>query len=335
MKYWATAASVVIGAGLITLSPVRAEQAEPPARPAGSRIVVDIRSDRIVLMDVARAGDRLIAVGERGFTLVSDDAGKSWKAAATPVDRTLTGIAFKDAKTGVAVGHGGSVVRTDDGGATWAKVPLEEAGPDSLLGVVNLGGDHFVAYGAFGLYFDSVDAGRTWQKRIVIADDFDRHISQVLPVGTSLFLVAESGTLARSEDGGTTWTTLASPYQGSFFGAMVTRDGALLVFGMRGNVYRTTDMGTTWQKIEVGTTASLMSGKQLADGRVLLVGNIGMLATSADDGKKLNLYWSPARRGFAALAEISDQVVLVGETGVTLLDPAWLKDANTAAAAAR
>jgi photosystem II stability/assembly factor-like uncharacterized protein len=332
MKYWARAASVVIGAGLITLSPVRAEQAEPTAKPASSRIVVDIRSDRIVLMDVARAGDRLIAVGERGFTLVSDDAGKSWKAAATPVDRTLTGIAFKDAKTGVAVGHGGSVVRTDDGGTTWIHVPLEEAGPDSLLGVVNLGGDHFVAYGAFGLYFDSVDAGRTWQKRIVIADDFDRHISQVLPVGTSLLLVAESGTLARSDDGGATWLALTSPYQGSFFGALATKDGALLVYGMRGNVYRTTDLGATWQKIEVGTTASLMYGKQLEDGRVLLVGNTGLLAVSKDDGQTLELHWSPDRKGFAAIAEISGQVVLVGETGVTPFDPAWLTDAAASAA---
>jgi photosystem II stability/assembly factor-like uncharacterized protein len=333
MKYWAKAACVLIGAGLVTVSPLRAQQAAAPAKPASSRTVVDVRSDRIILMDVARAGDRVIAVGERGFTLVSEDAGKTWKAVATPVDRTLTGIAFKDASTGVAVGHGGSVVRTEDGGKTWVHVPLDEAGPDSLLGVVNLGGDHFVAYGAFGLYFDSVDAGRTWQKRMVISEDFDRHISQVLAVGTSLFLVAESGTLARSDDGGATWTALTSPYQGSFFGALVLKDGALLAFGMRGNVYRTTDLGATWQKVEVGTTASFMYGKQFEDGRVLLVGNIGLLATSKDDGQTLELHWSPAHKGFAAVAEISGQVVLVGETGVTLLDPAWLT--GDAASAAR
>jgi photosystem II stability/assembly factor-like uncharacterized protein len=242
------------------------------------------------------------------------------------VNRTLTSVAFKDAHAGVAVGHGASVVRTEDGGATWSRVPLEEAEPESLLGVANLGGDHFVAYGAFGMYFDSTDAGRTWQRRTVIAEDFDRHISQVLPIGSSLFLVAESGTLARSDDGGTTWVALTSPYAGSYFATLVTKGGALLAFGMRGNVYRTTDLGATWQKVDLATTASLMSGRQLADGRILLVGNSGLLAVSKDDGQTLDLHWSPARRGFAALAETSGEVILVGESGISKLDPAWLTD---------
>ena len=46
---------------------------------------------------------------------------------ATPVTRTLTGIAYRDAKVGVAVGHGGSFVRTEDGGATWQEVIVDEA----------------------------------------------------------------------------------------------------------------------------------------------------------------------------------------------------------------
>jgi photosystem II stability/assembly factor-like uncharacterized protein len=36
-------------------------------------------------MDITRAGDRLVTVGERGFALVSDDGGKTWKAVETPV----------------------------------------------------------------------------------------------------------------------------------------------------------------------------------------------------------------------------------------------------------
>ncbi len=264
---------------------------------------------------------------ERGFTLASDDAGKHWKARGTPVDRTLTGVAFKDAKTGVAVGHGATLIRTDDGGEHWTRIPMEEAGTDSLLGVTWLGGDHFIAYGAFGLYFDSVDAGRTWQRHILVNDEFDRHISQVIQVGSTLVLAAESGTLLRSDDGGTTWTTITSPYQGSYFGATLLKSGALVVFGMRGNVYRSTDLGATWTKIPLDTTVSLMSGRQLADGRLLLVGNAGLLAESRDDGQTLSLHWAPERKGFASFAQDGDEVVLVGESGVTVLDPAWLTDA--------
>jgi len=332
MKYWARWACVLGGACLLSVSPARAEDAAPAAAAKKSGIVVDIKTNRIVLMDIALAGSRLIAVGERGFTMVSDDAGTSWKAIATPVTRTLTGIAFKDAKVGVAVGHGASVVRTDDGGTSWTHVPLPEAEPESLLGVAHLDGDRFAAYGAFGMYFESVDAGRTWQKRMVIAEDFDRHISQVLPIGNSLFMVGESGTMARSDDGGATWTAVTSPYEGSYFAQLNTRDGALLAFGMRGNVYRTTDIGATWQKVPLDTTQSLMQGRQLADGRILLVGNTGLLAVSNDGGQTLDLHWAPAGRGFSALAETDGKVILVGETGVTMLDPAWLTDKAPAAA---
>jgi photosystem II stability/assembly factor-like uncharacterized protein len=335
MKNWARWACVLVGASLVTVSPARAEEGQAAAPAKKSGIVVDVRTDRIFLMDVALAGNRVVAVGERGFTVVSDDAGKTWKAAPTPITRTLTGVAFKDAKVGVAVGHGASVIRTEDGGATWTHVPLPEAEPESLLGVVNLGGDRFAAYGAFGMYFDTADAGRTWTRRTIESEDFDRHISQVLPVGTSLFMVAESGTLARSDDGGTTWLSVTSPYAGSFFGALTTRDGALVAFGMRGNVYRTTDLGATWQKVELDTTQSLMAGRQLADGRVLLVGNTGLLALSKDDGQSLELHWAPGGKGYSALVEAGGQVILVGEAGVSTLDPAWLAGAAPGSAAGK
>jgi len=332
MKQWTWAACVLLGAGSLFVSPARAEEGVAKAPTAASRTVVEIKPDRIILMDVVQAGNRLIAVGERGFTLLSDDSGKSWKAVATPVDRTLTSVAFKDASVGVATGHGASLVRTEDAGKTWVKVPMPDAGADSLLGVVNLGGDHFAAYGAFGLYFDSADAGKTWQKRMVISEDFDRHISQVLPIGNSLLMVAESGTLARSDDGGATWTALTSPYEGSYFGVLTTRSGAVIAFGMRGNVYRSTDVGATWQKINLDTTASLMAGRQLADGRVLLVGNSGLLAVSNDDCQTLALHWAPQGQGFGQLIEAGGKIILVGETGVGTLDPAWLESSKTAAA---
>ncbi|MGB5103686.1 MAG: YCF48-related protein [Steroidobacteraceae bacterium] len=323
MKNWARAACVWLGAGLMAVPFAHAEGED--AAPARGKTVVEIRTDRIILVDIVRTGDRLVAVGERGFAMLSDDAGKTWRARETPVTRTLTGVAFQDARVGVAVGHGGSLVRTEDGGENWTHVPLEEAGPDSLLGVVSLGGDHFIAYGAFGLYFDSTDAGKTWQRQMILSEDFDRHISQIVVAGESLLLVAESGILARSDDKGATWTAIESPYVGSYFGAIALQDGAILAFGMRGNVFRSADFGVTWQKLDLNTTASLNGGRQLADGRVLLVGNAGLLALSRDGGQTLELHWAPAGRGFAALAEISGSVVLAGEAGISVLDPAWLE----------
>lgn len=324
MKYRLKAACLWL-ACCVTVAPAVHAQEGADAAPARGKTVVEIKPDRIILIDIARAGDRLVAVGERGFAMLSDDAGKTWRARETPVTRTLTGVAFRDPKVGVAVGHGGSFVRTEDGGEQWTRVSVPEAEPESLLGVVSLGGDRFAAYGAFGMYFDSADAGKTWVRRVVLSEDFQWHISQVIPVGDKLLMVAESGTLARSDDGGVTWTAITSPYVGSYFGALATQSGTVLAFGMRGNVWRSTDLGATWQKIELNTTASLNAGRVLADGRILLVGNSGLLVVSKDDGQTLELHWAPGGRGYSAVTESGDQIILAGETGITLLDPAWLQ----------
>jgi photosystem II stability/assembly factor-like uncharacterized protein len=323
MKNLTRLACVGLVACLVGL-PAAQGQEEATSAPARGKTVVEIKPDRIILIDVARAGDRVVAVGERGFALLSDDTGKTWRARETPVTRTLTGVAFRDDKVGVAVGHGASVVRTEDGGETWTHVPLPEAEPESLLGVVHLGGDHFAAYGAFGMYFDSVDAGRTWERRTIMNEEFEWHISQVLPVGDSLLLVGESGTLARSDDGGATWTEITSPYVGSYFGAVAAADGTVLAFGMRGNVYRTNDLGATWTELPLNTTASLNGGKVLSDGRILLVGNSGLLAMSRDGGRTLDLHWAPGGRGFSNVVEADGAIILAGESGITPLNPDWL-----------
>jgi photosystem II stability/assembly factor-like uncharacterized protein len=316
MKNWMRVACLAMGAGLAFGSVAQ------DSGPARAETVVEVRSDRIYLLHVARAGDRLVAVGERGFALLSDDAGKSWRAVVTPVNRTLTGVAFETAKLGVAVGHGGSLVRTEDGGDSWTVVDIEnDAGSDSLLGVASFGGGRFAAYGAFGMYLDSSDGGATWQRRQVISEEFENHISQVLPFNGALWLVAEYGTLARSDDGGATWIEVVSPYNGSFFGAVDAGGGVLVIFGMRGTVFRTADGGLTWQKIETGTTTAFNGGSRLSDGRILLVGNSGVVAESADNGATFTLKWSPAGRGFSALAEVAGGgIVVVGENGAGSLD---------------
>ena len=81
MKQWFRVACLAAGAGLAFGSMAQTEPAAGP-RPG---TVVDIKPNRIYLLDVERAGERLVAVGERGFTLVSDDSGQTWKAVGTPV----------------------------------------------------------------------------------------------------------------------------------------------------------------------------------------------------------------------------------------------------------
>src|SRR5438445_3138452 len=75
---------------------------------------------RAVYLAATRAGERIVAVGERGLIAVSDDGGGHWRQVSVPVSATLTGVQFVSAKVGWAVGHYGVVLGTRDGGETWA-----------------------------------------------------------------------------------------------------------------------------------------------------------------------------------------------------------------------
>jgi photosystem II stability/assembly factor-like uncharacterized protein len=46
------------------------------------------------LLGAARAGERLVAVGQRGHILYSDDSGNAWQQAAVPVSADLNAVSF-------------------------------------------------------------------------------------------------------------------------------------------------------------------------------------------------------------------------------------------------
>lgn len=74
-----------------------------------------------LLTGVALAGKRIIAVGQHGHIVYSDNQGKSWTQATVPVSCDLLSVHFPTPQKGWAVGHDGVVLHSGDGGATWTK----------------------------------------------------------------------------------------------------------------------------------------------------------------------------------------------------------------------
>src|SRR5262249_52363407 len=70
-------------------------------------------------------------------------------------------VAFADAAVGGAVGAGGAVLKTTDGGATWTPQPSGTAAP--LFGVAAASADAAWAVGAGGTVLHTVDGGATWR----------------------------------------------------------------------------------------------------------------------------------------------------------------------------
>src|SRR4051812_6883490 len=83
--------------------------------------ILSAKASGAAMLALAQAGARLVAVGERGIVLLSDDNGKSWRQVATPVQVSLAAVQFVNEQSGWAVGHLGVVLHTADGGQTWRK----------------------------------------------------------------------------------------------------------------------------------------------------------------------------------------------------------------------
>ncbi len=277
-----------------------------------------------LLTDIASAGSRQVAVGERGHVLLSDDQGHSWTQAQVPSQQLLTAVYFVDAQHGWAVGHDTQILATADGGATWRLQFQDTARQAPLLGLHFLDAQHGFAVGAYGVLLSTDDGGQHWQDVSERLDNPDQlHLNAIAAIkDAGLVMVGEQGLMFRSADAGQTWQRLQGPYEGSLFGAVGTAQArTLLVFGLRGHVFRSTDFGDTWQPIAVQgergpLEAGLANARLLDDGTLLLVGEGGTVLRSIDDGQTFSRVTRPDRQALASAIAVSDGLLLVGENGV-------------------
>ncbi len=105
---------------------------------------------------VAMQGRRGCVVGEFGRIRITTDAGESWTSVASPVKHSLMSVRFNEAGQAVAVGLSGTVLVSDDGGATWA--PAETATGEDLFDVA-WDGKRWIAVGDKGVVLVGGEAG--------------------------------------------------------------------------------------------------------------------------------------------------------------------------------
>ena len=294
-----------------------------------------------LLLDLAWAGERAVAVGERGHVLVSEDRGETWRQVQGPASANLTAVYFADALHGWAVGHDELVLRTEDGGLSWEITHLDTEAHRPLLDVWFADAERGIAVGAYGAMYSSEDGGRTWSA-VPFApiplggpapepdpDDydaevdmgFDFHLNAIAAgPGATLYLAAEAGRLFRSDDSGSSWRELPSPYDGSFYGILPLDGDSLLAFGLRGNVFHSSDRGESWSQVETGTVALLNSAIRPGPDLIVVAGLTGVILVSRDDGQSFTFTQQDDRKGLAALLWVGNgEVIAAGEGGVRRL----------------
>jgi photosystem II stability/assembly factor-like uncharacterized protein len=270
------------------------------------------------MLDVAKCGDRLVAVGNRGLILASLDGGKSWAQSPSPIDVTLTSLVCLDDRHGFAVGHEETLLRTDDGGSTWKLVQTDAQGT-ALLRVRFIGPKTGFAVGALGTLLRTVDGGATWVRSTInTSDGFDPHLFDVAMITDGrLIVAAEAGRLLRSSDGGSNWTELTSPYNGSFFGLAVLSNDQIIAYGMLGHAFLSTDGGDSWADVSLEHGPSFFSSVTTAS-QIFLCGADGAIAAAFVAHPSIFSISSVAGRpNISGGVSTSDGLIIASNRGLT------------------
>jgi photosystem II stability/assembly factor-like uncharacterized protein len=309
---------------------------------------------------VTTAGARLVAVGERGRIMLSDDDGVQWRQVPSPTSVTLTAIVFATPQSGWALGQMGVVLHTGDGGLSWTRqldgiqanqLTLAEAQADAarlgsndattadlqnaqaliksgpsvpFLSLLALTPMHLLLAGGFGLALESRDGGANW---VSVADGMANpnglHIYALLRDRDEAFAVGEQGLVLAGKDTMPS-KPVATPFPGTFFGAIVTPAHSLILYGLQGTILRSTDAAVTWQQPASGVADAIDAAIVLRNGDILLGDVAGTLLLSHDDGKTFSSY--PAGEPVAGLDEAPDgSIIAAGPFGLRRIPFAALK----------
>ncbi|MEM0953028.1 MAG: YCF48-related protein [Pseudomonadota bacterium] len=317
----------IILLGLLTCASMAAavdyalQPAVPVATPASEQ-----------LLDLARAGQRLVAIGERGLIVYSDDHGQHWQQARVPVSETLTALSFPTAEHGWAVGHGGVILHSGDGGETWqTQFDGNDANRQRLdfvtdrvmtlrrsLEQVEADADPDLAYQLEEAEYAVEDAELALE-----TGPADPFLDVWFADAQHGWAVGAYGMIYRTDDGGLQWRIAAGSIEnleGYHYYALDAADQqTLYLSGEAGLLYRSDDAGQHWRRLGLNYDGSLFGVIALDPQRVVVFGLRGNIFYSDDRGES----WqevadekSPGLSYYGGSLLPGSRVVLVGAGGV-------------------
>ena len=269
----------------------------------------------------------------------------------------LSDISFADENNGVISGFLGTMMKTEDGGASWRSI----AGPADISytsvfmfdsGNIFAGRRNFYKMDAYGqmrevismeganvnnLYFTTAtdgymaksgyikattDGGLTWnnihyQLYMNKFQFVSRDVAYAYGGGT--YDGVSAAVMSKTTDGGRTWAVLATGLR-DILAAQFINDTTGYIVDFNNVMFRTLDGGLTWR--ETGTVGDERIGKVTSllyvdDAQIFATTTAGMLYKSVDGGVR----WEEIHRENAALNKIyraGRSIYVVGNDGIVL-----------------
>ena len=326
MILWVRACLMISLAALL-VAPAYAQQPAAGAGPGATPLkmqAAEISAGALnaSILSVTKAGLRIVAVGDHGVVLLSDDDGAHFRQAkSVPVRSTLTGVSFADDKNGWAVGQWGVVLNTVDGGENWKVQRSDTTIDQPLFSVYFKDKEQGWAVGLWSLVLTTQDGGKSWTT-IKLPEPpgggkIDRNLYKIFANSKgTLFITAEQGMVLRSVDSGANWMYLTTGYKGSFWSGIANTDGTLLVGGLRGSIYLSKDDGDTWQAIASNNKSSITDFAQIGP-KTFAVGLDGVMLESDDMEQTFKATQREDRQALtAAIASNGNKLIVFSKKGL-------------------
>ncbi|CAD6877555.1 hypothetical protein [Methylomonas albis] len=248
-------------------------------------------------------------VSERGLdkkapvNVAQPPAVKQKVAEIDPKATDLTAVSFIDSLRGWAVGNGGIILATTDGGRSWQN---QRSGTDGALSSVYFADSvHGWAVGSGGIILATSDGGKNWQSQ---ASGTAQWLGCVkFTDNLNGWALGGNGLIVATKNGGETWQVQAGNVARTLNSVAFIDDLRGWAVGEAGAIVATNDGGKAWQVQTSGSSEHLNSVRFLKDGlHGWATGDNGLIVATMDGGRSWQTQSSGTSSNLRSLGFLSD-----------------------------
>jgi len=231
------------------------------------------------LNQILYANNTLWAFGGGGKIITSTDEGVSWTKRVSPTSLALNTAAFPTADTGYAAGDFGTLLKTVDGGNSWTLV--QTGTMKHFYCITFFDGSHGILAGSGGICIKTSDGGLSWDS----VSTNPHYIFRCMQFMDPLTGYATAGSFVlKTTDGGSTWQNVyQSPDYEEKFSLLFSDANTGFVAGDGGLIAKTSDGGINWEK-QVSYTGSGLRALCITPGDyIFAAGDSGTILRSHDE----------------------------------------------------
>ena len=238
-----------------------------------------------------------------------------------PQGNMLMSIAAAPDGSFIVTGRAGTVLRSEDDGATWSHTmfgltdnvisssvthadgfwcvadngillhssdggrywdDVHSITAQGLNGVARAGAETVIACGDGGTIIRSTDGGKNWEQVFSGVSGILNDIAFVSD--RKGFIVGEAGTLLETDDGGATWTSMRITPPQDLFAIAFADASSGWICGTKGSIYHTVNGGFRWDRQQSGSSRHLNDILPISTSEAWAVGDGGTMLHTTNSG---------------------------------------------------